>query len=77
MSQISNNSCLSASTHVANDPLTLLLLLLKKKNSGNVVTEASVLCLVGNSSLEILFGNERMIYIKVVTLTHLPIEMEQ
>ena len=36
-----------------------------------------MLCLVGNSSLEILFGDERMIYIKVVTLTRLPIEMEQ
>ena len=36
-----------------------------------------MLCLVGNSSLEILFGDECMIYIKVVTLTRLPIEMEQ
>ena len=36
-----------------------------------------MLCLVGNSSLEILFGNERMIYMKAVALTYLPIEMEQ
>ena len=69
---------LTETGYSANDPLTLLLLLFKKKKtSGNVVTEASMLCLVGNSSLEILFGDECMIYIKVVTLTRLPIEMEQ
>ena len=36
-----------------------------------------MLCLVGNSSLEILFGNEHVIYMKVLTLTRLLIEMEQ